>query len=333
MVRRSYLIALCVLFLTTLASCGGEVAPEEPGKWDGDWTSTIDSGSVFLMEARGNNVLAATNQGLLVSVDEDEYWMDVRSKVPGLGDEVVTGIVLRTDRWFIASNQGKVWESTSGGFSWTLAGNLPLATDVRLSASGQDLMAALKTGRVYRSTDDGRSWMLSDTGITAQEVRTVFYHSALLLAAPILQPVLYRSTDFGETWAPTDTLTSGYDASATTDFTAGGKDIFAAAADKGIYHSSNKGVNWEVLNNGFPARTYASTIHLDGKVLYVGGSFTDLDQSNPHTLYRSLDYGKKWEVSDDGLPPGIEEVSSVVSTKNFVVVGTRGKGLWRRKKG
>jgi photosystem II stability/assembly factor-like uncharacterized protein len=330
MVSRSYQVIFLIVLLVAVGSCGSELPAEEPGKWDGDWASTIDSGNVFLLEARGSSVLASTDQGLLVSVDDDEYFEDVRSKVPGLGDEVITGIVLRTDRWFIASNQGKVWESTSSGFSWTQAGTLPQQTEVRLSASGEDLIAALKTGRVYRSTDYGKTWNLSDSGITAAEVRTVFYHSALLLAAPILEPVLYRSTDFGETWSPTD---SGYDGTAVTDFTAAGKDIYAAAGDKGVFHSTNKGISWEPQINGFPARMYASTIHLDKKVVYVGGVFTDIDQSNKHVLYRSLDYGKKWDVSDEGLPPGIEEVTSVAATNNFIVLGTRGKGIWRRKKG
>lgn len=328
MMLRPHTLLLLIILLAGASSCGDSVVPDEPGKWDGDWNSTLDSGSVFLLEARGNGVAISTDQGFFVSGDQGEFYD--KPPLPGLGDARISGIVLRADKWFVASNQGQLWESTSEGYTWQPVSPLPVATEVRLSAAGQDLLAALKTGRVYRSTDDGRSWNLSDTGITAQEVRTIFYHNTLLLAAPILQPVLYRSTDFGENWSAVD---SGYDATSVLDFTGLGKDIYAAAGDKAIYHSTNKGISWESMTNGLPARTYAQVMHADKKVVYVGGSFSNADESNHHILYRTLDYGKSWVPSDEGLPTGVEEVTGVSATSNYIIVGTRGKGVWRRKKG
>lgn len=325
---RRYAFLLLLLALCGTASCGDDIVAEEPGKWDGDWNSTLDSGTVFLLEARGNGIAISTDQGFFVSGDQGEFYD--KPALPGIGEDRVSGIVLRADKWFAASNRGQLWESTSEGFTWQAVGVLPIETEVRLSAAGQDLIAALKSGRVYRSTDDGRSWNLSDTGITAQEVRTIFYHNTLLLAAPILQPVLYRSTDFGENWFAVD---SGYDATAVLDFTGVGKDIYAAAGDKGIYHSTNKGISWESAVSGLPAKSYAQTMHADKKVVYVGGSFSNSDESDHHILYRTLDYGKSWAVSDQGLPTGVEEVTGVSATSNYIVVGTRGKGIWRRKKG
>jgi hypothetical protein len=328
MLLRLYAAFLLICLTTGAVSCGNSIVADEPGKWDGDWNSTMDSGSVFLLEARTNGVVIATDQGLMISGDQGENYQFV--ELPGLGEGRVSGIVLRTDKWFVASNLGQVWESTSEGFIWQPVGNLPTQTEVRLSASGQDLLAALKTGRVYRSTDDGKSWNASDTGITASEVRTMYYHNTLLLAAPILEPVLYRSTDFGENWTAVD---SGYDATAVLDFTGIGTNIYAAAGDKGIYHSTNKGISWEKQSNGLPERIYAQTMHADKKVVYVGGTFNNAAETEPHVLYRTLDYGKSWSTSDDGLPQGIEEVTGVSATTNYIIVGTRGKGVWRRKKG
>jgi photosystem II stability/assembly factor-like uncharacterized protein len=74
-------------------------------------------------------------------------------------------------------------------------------------------------------------------------------------------------------------------------------------------------------------------MHADKKVVYAGGVFSDQDESDRHSLYRTLDYGKTWQVSDEGLPPSIEEITSVTATSNYIVVGTRGKGVWRRRKG
>ena len=276
---RRYSILLLLLLLIGTASCGGELVADEPGKWDGEWNSSLDSGTVFLMEARGASIAVSTDLGFMVSADQGEYFD--KPALEGLGDARVTGIVLRADKWFVASNQGQLWESTSEGFNWKFVGQLPVATEVRLSGAGQDLIAALRTGRVYRSNDDGRTWNLSDTGITAQEVRTVYYHTsnALLLAAPILEPVLYRSTDFGETWSAVD---SGYDATAVLDFTGLGKDIYAAAGDRGIYHSTNKGISWESAVAGLPARVFVQAMHADKKVVYAGGVFSDQDESDRH---------------------------------------------------
>lgn len=330
MIRDRLVLFLLLLMLTGASSCGSEIAADEPGKWDGDWNSGLDSGTVFLMEARGASVAVSSDLGFMISADQGEFFD--KPTLEGLGDARITGIVMRADKWFAASNQGQLWESTSEGFTWKFVGPLPVQTEVRLSGAGQDLIAALKTGRVYRSNDDGRTWGLSDTGITAAEVRTVYYHTsnALLLAAPILQPVLYRSTDFGETWSAVD---SGYDATAVLDFTGLGKDIYAAAGDRGIYHSTNKGVSWESMTTGFPSKVYVQAMHADKKVVYAGGVFSQQDESGRHTLYRTLDYGKTWLTSDEGLPPSIEEITSVTATSNYIVVGTRGKGIWRRKKG
>jgi photosystem II stability/assembly factor-like uncharacterized protein len=327
MLRRSIVLLVLLILAGVAASCGGELVAEEPGKWDGDWNSTLDSGTVFLLEARGTGIAASTDLGFFVSSDQGEFYD--KPVLEGLGENRISGIVLRADKWFAASNQGQLWESTTEGFKWTSVGSLPVASEVRLSAAGQDLVAALKSGRVYRSTDDGRSWNLSDTGIAAKEVRTIFYHNTLLLAAPILEPVLYRSTDFGEVWTSVD---SGYDATAVLDFTGVGKDIYAAAGDKGIYHSTDKGISWESMTNGLPARTFTQVMHADKKVVYVGGTFSNADESDHHILYRTLDYGKTWNTSDEGLPAA-EEVTGVSASSNFIVVGTRGKGIWRRRKG
>lgn len=322
------MLTAAALISLGIASCSGPAEPEEPGKWAGEWASTLDSGDIYLVEARGSSVVASTSNGLVVSVQESEYFDP--STVEGLGDARITGIVMRTDRWFVASNDGRVWESSTEGFKWVFAGNLPMQSEVRLSASGQDLIAALKAGRVYRSTDDGKTWALSDSGITSQEIRIVHYHSALLLAAPILDTMLYRSTDFGETWLAVD---SGYDGTAVLDFAGLGKDIFAAAGDKGIYHTTNKGISWQAKTNGLPARVYVQAMHADKKVIYAGGRFNNADDSQPHVFYRTLDYGLTWSATDDGLPQGLEEITSVAATNDHIIVGTRGKGIWRRKKG
>lgn len=321
---RSGLFIFLVAF--TLVSCGETVEPDTKGEWAGNWETFLDSGAVFALEAKDENIVASTNNGLLVSFDQGEYFE--QAHLPGLDGATINSIVLRTDRWFVAGNNGKVWESTDMGFTWKHIGALPTATEVRMSASGQDLMAALKTGGVFRSTDYGRTWTSSDSGITANEIGTVFYHSALLIAGPILSPMLFRSTDFGDTWVRTD---SGYNATAVLDFAGLGKDVYAAAADKGVYHSGDKALSWESRSSGLPAKMYAQSLLAERNYTYVGGAFSNADQTDPHVLYRSNDQGKTWTVADDGLS-NIGEVTTVVGSDNFILVGTRGQGIWRRKR-
>lgn len=317
---------LLLFFVFAVLSCSETVEPDTKGDWTGGWETFLDSGVVYALEAKDESIVASTSDGLLLSFDQGEFFE--RANLPGLDGAIVNSIVLRTDRWFVAGNNGKVWESTDYGSIWKHIGSLPTATEVRMSASGQDLMSALKTGGVFRSTDYGRTWVASDTGITANEIGIVFYHSALLLAGPILSPTLFRSTDFGDTWVTSD---SGYTATAVLDFTAIGKDIYAATGDKGIYHSSDKALSWRSRSNGLPAKTYAQTLLAERNYTYVGGAFSNADQTDPHVFYRSNDQGQTWTAADDGLG-SIDEVTTVTGSNNFIVVGTRGQGIWRRRR-
>jgi hypothetical protein len=310
-----FFILFSILSLA-LSSCGDEVMPTNSGEWSGDWESFLDSGSVFTLEGRDEFVLASTNQGLLISYDHGEYFEP--KALPGLESATINSIILRTDRWFVAANNGKVWESIDYGNSWQLVGTAP----------GTGRITAPESGGLYISGTNGREWIKSDTGLGGQQVRSVIYAKGHIYASTNQAGAVYISTDFGESWARRD---SGFTAPSILDLDDAGNDVLAVVGDKGVMHLQHNGMVWSPRTNGFPAKMYAQTILAERNFAYVGGSFSDANESNVHVLYRTKDRGQTWEAADQGLSR-VSEVTTITGTDDYIVIGTRGQGIWRRKR-
>lgn len=317
----SVLIAGCFLF----GGCEDPNTDKDPAVWGGGWETFLDSGTVITMAAREDNVVAVTNNGVLLSLDQGEYWEPTSLPV------TTTSILMRTDRWFAATSEAELFTSSDWGLSWKPSPAIRvgdrLTGNVRLTSFGMTIFAAIRGRGVYRTTDDGQSWERASAGIDSVDVASIFGFNSILFSGPVLQDAIFLSRDFGDTWQPID---SGYAGSSVLDFVSHRGYVFAAAADRGVYRSADRGTSWSAQPEGFPAKQYVQSLAASRDVVYAAGAFSNADLSEKHMLYRSLDRGAKWSVADEGMT-GVAEITSITLSNKYLLAGTRGKGVWRRK--
>lgn len=144
---------------------------------------------------------------------------------------------------------------------------------------------------------------------------------------------VFRSTDYGSSWnsANMTDLASNW-------IVADSENIFVGTGGIGIYHSTNKGVNWNTVNNGLPSFIDISNLAIIGKNLFA--STLNGTVKNPkHCVYRSTNSGSSWVSSNVGLE-NIEvnvfssgqsstgDTNIFAGTSNGVFVSTNNGELW-----
>jgi photosystem II stability/assembly factor-like uncharacterized protein len=96
-------------------------------------------------------VIASTEQGLLVSRDSGERWSP-------LGDGVGLLAWPAPKALYLVDGAGDVLRSSDGGRRWTRAGQIGGQPAALIAATAQELYVAVHQGGIVRSRDGGRTW-------------------------------------------------------------------------------------------------------------------------------------------------------------------------------
>jgi hypothetical protein len=251
-----------------------------------------------------STVYAASTLGLLRSTDSGETWTIYGNLNVGLFALVVdptspttlyggnvdgAGILKSTDggvNW-LAANQGLPVIQSSGGTSSPVV--LSLALD---PARPSTLYAGTYGNGLFVSTNSGASWSPADAGMRDAFVTSLEPISETTLYAGTLGGGVYESSDGAATW----TLQSGdLDLSlvAAVAGDPGSPDTLFAAAFDGVQKSTDGGLSWRRLENGFPVAPAAALAIGAGGQLFAGTSGAGLLQSS--------DGGEAWASSGQGL--------------------------------
>jgi hypothetical protein len=144
-----------------------------------------------------------------------------------------------------------------------------------------------------------------------------------------------------------------------------GTNLFAGT-ERGVFRSTNGGINWTAVNNGL-TKSEVLALAVQGSNLFAGtkegGMFLSTDDGGTWTpvdsgltdadilsfaisgnnlfagtwqggVFLSSDNGMSWSAVNDGLTNSSDQVSSVVHALAIVgtdlYAGTRGAGIWRR---
>jgi len=101
-----------------------------------------------------------------------------------------------------------------------------------------------------------------------------------------------------------------------------GNNVFAGAAQYGIYLSTNNGMNWAqtALNKS------VSSIVVNGNNVFAGISNSANDSGG---VYLSTNNGTSWIEKNQGFNLSLT-VQTLITANNFIFAGTYGKSVWRR---
>ena len=198
-----------------------------------NWSLTsLNDKNVNCMGSIGDTIIASTwynaLKALKISTDAGNTWMD-----RGWSSEFIT---IADNKIFVSFNNVFVY-STNLGLNWTTISTFN-ATVKNAAVIGDTIIAA--TNHLIKSTNFGQSWdSIHPYSSTCLKIKnnTIYFASG---------SYLYRSFDFGLTWLTTHV--SGTQGVISMCFA--GNNLFASSPD-GIYLSTNNGSSFSLISNAY----------------------------------------------------------------------------------
>ena len=259
--------------------------------------------------------------------------------------------VNRRTAW-VGGSDGGVWRTTDAGATWQDVS--PPDTkglqfrDVEAEDARRATILAIGPGedsRIYRTTNGGQSWDL----VFVNDEPTAFYNCmdffpggkrGLAVSDPVDGKFRILATnDRGRSWRvmPTDGMPDAVDgefnfaASGTCLVTAGGRDVWmgSGGAAARIFHSSDRGLTWDVTDAPIPATPAGGVFSLSFRNprqgVAVGGDFEAPDNGVDASGYTRD--GETWAGGGDlgGYRSGVDWVYGARST--LVAVGPSGSDI------
>ncbi len=304
----------------------------------GQWiqTSTDSSGLAWCFAVEGSEIFAGTaGKGVLRSIDEGDHWITVstglKTKTDSLVFALITGaraqpglpisLVAGTgDGIFFSTNSGGLW-IPSVGFS----ANTQIMTLV-ISAGPPgveplNLFAGCREG-VFESTDNGMNWLqvgMKDTAVWALSSSPGAVGTTTLFAG-MAGGGVFRSTNNGILWTEVNnglanpyiqTLVSRVDTPLTDAHY-----LFAGTYAGGVFRSTDDGSSWD--SAGLPG-TILWSFAVAGNRLFAGTHMG---------VFLTTDNGSHWDSVNTGLV--YRNIRGLCASKNYLLAGTVGGGIWRR---
>jgi len=242
---------------------------------------------------------------------------------PALPDWILAGLP-QGYGIFKSADRGNNWGAATDAFGRNVL-------DLAIDAQGKALYAATQRG-LLKSTNGGVLWPALDASADVYTLVAAHPRKAAIVFAA-RGGVLLRSTDGGVT----RTAVEGPEGVAKIAFApTGRRTVVYAGAGNGLWRSTDDGQTWTDDSPPFPAPPHIAAVAVDPvdpQVLYIGL------QQDKSVLFKSLNGGATWRLSQRGLPtaadgtlPAISELA--VDRKNrSIVYAVAGGELFRSVNG
>jgi photosystem II stability/assembly factor-like uncharacterized protein len=284
-------------------------------------------------------------------VETPYVWDEIND---GLNLFSISDIAATSNTIFVGTAEAAIQKSSDGGNTWDSYGNPAEMRAVHgLDVSGSTIFSA--AARIFKSSNDGQSWQNTGGVINGFIVTDVATRYNEVFA--VTSDGIYHSLDGGENWTKySDGITGsiwsvkvfGNDVYADLgsglwhlndaahrwekipidrpqSYIAGFAKLGSAlivTTQEGVLETRDHGQNWSVLN-----ALQGTKLFLRYNELYMSGQDPNTWE---HQFHQSLDSGKTWVNITGELPPdGI--MSAATFTKDKIIVGYGGKGIWHRE--
>lgn len=257
--QSDYVTSLAATDSTIIAGTlmGGIFRSSDKGN---NWSqAVVDSQITFLeinaLETAGNNILAATDQGIYLSGNNAAGW---KKSNTGIVSTQVTSLTANGSTVFCAGNG--IFRSTDNGTSWQEANKGLKSTGygypevTRFLVKDSTIFAAALTQGILVSSDNGVNWAQSNSGLSMNPDSTIDV----------------------------------------TSLAANGNMIFAGTYTEGVFLSTDNGKSWKAVSNGLP-KLMASyepvySLFASGSNVLAGTNF-----QQHSTVFISTDNGSSWK--------------------------------------
>ena len=291
------------------------------------------------------NLFAGTPQGIYRTPTKGDYWIPVNN---GLINGDIESLYAMGTRLFTGTYSG-VFRSTNNGANWNqLNEGLKNTVILGLAKSGERLYAAGRNG-VYYSTDSGDNWTTLSTvwasSIAIDEQNLYCGHwghliysenngtswdwipldSGRVFTIAFLDSYIFAGSEVGGVYrlkhnAPGWwTIFSNHQPDTLVNCLAViGSNIYAGTA-KGIYLSTNYGVNWAIINNEL-TNLNVSAFAVNGSNFFAG--------TRGEGVFLSTDVGNSWTAVNNGLAGLAKDVLSFAFSDDNIFVSTWRGGVY-----
>lgn len=293
--------------------------------------------SIALHPTNANILYVATNDAVYKSRDGGGTW----EKFPSFSARRVTTLAidpLLPAAIYAGTMGDAVYKSPDGGQHW-LPHNVGLKEHVSFinqfvfnPAASEQIYAATTVGAFY-SKDAGREWVERMNGMKEVHIVTSIAinprEPAVLYAGTT--GGVYRSDDGATNWKKINNglipetelmaaMALGVNA---IEIDRTNPDVVYAGTTKGLFHTVNKGEQWERIGQSI-SDPFISSLVLHPKEpsqLYIGG---------PAGIWKTSDGGKTWQAMNQGLATlNIRALAMDPRHVQTLYAGTNGSGLYR----
>lgn len=272
---------------------GGDTwAPAGSGVLEKDLAAVAVSASPSVVYAAGQNL------GFYRSSDGGLTWEQTDRQTGSRGPRSLA-LEPQNGAGLWLATAGGVYHSTDRGSTWTESDRGLAASQIFIAvahpADPRLLLASAAASGVYRTLDGGSSWSASPLGVgiasslamDPDDTRLAF--AGMVYISTIQETGLYVTRDTGDTWE----LVPAFKGLVIAAIAASPERVLIGTST-GIHVSEDGGSTWRSSSEGLPlpSQILDISVHPRDQSLV----FAVLD-SEPQTLFRSLNGGKNWSVA------------------------------------
>ena len=302
-----------------------------PDEWEPIGPNGITSNAIAVDPQDANIIYAGGLSGLYKTIDGGSNWEIISGLIPNYRVSAIT-INFNNPNILLSWLQNnfdvismKLMRSTNAGITWTevLTGSGFGGSIIFDPDNTQRAFANASGDSLYLSTDGGINWVALSS-IESVRAFNMFLEDPNIMYAVSNSVELYNTTNAGQSWnLQNSQLPATFE---TLQISITNPDIIFAGdgsfeEDGGFYRSTDGGVNWSHLINGFGRSKSIRNIIVDpgnANIIYAGGYATG--------LYRSDNMGDQWTNISASIQDNY--ISAITITTNSNIYSAFGSSIY-----
>ncbi|MDP4236970.1 MAG: T9SS type A sorting domain-containing protein [Bacteroidota bacterium] len=235
-----------------------------------------------------------------------------------------------------AGTQGGVFITSDAGNNWRRISNDFGSSVNCLWSSSTTLFAGTEYSGIFTSSDTGLHWISETNGVSPHaEITCIAGNDQRTYAGAFDTGGIFVSMNGSATWSSCSSELANV---AITSVAVNGPTLFAGSRSRGIFLSTNSGVNWKAANSGLrfdSVRYKDTTIITYAVILSLAMIGNDVFAGTDSGVFFSNNNGNSWSKKDSGLTTNIifslvaNEGSLFAGTDKGVFNSTNNGGTWR----
>lgn len=280
------------------------------------WTATNNQVSplnVISMAVYDDKIYAGTSYQGIFRYNSNSGWAKINSGLDGNNAYNVEDIIILEDKLFLGTGGG-IYTSTDFGNTWYRLFDPGLnKSSQALNFDNNTFVSATNGTGVYISEDLGNTWtLLENIGLNTDTSYWSIQIKDNTIVTSTHDGEIFISENLGTSWSNIS-IPLGY--SPAFDLILTDQKLYAGT-NKGIYVSTDKGENWELL--GKNTRATWSIIKIKDKIFSATSSgIFETNEIN----------GTYKDISN---PIGSQAIKKIITTDQKFYVGTFSSGVWER---